>query len=101
MLDFDVGRSLFATPPGSTNFKLKPVIRVVAEELAGRITGTVLPVDIDAMVMAVSAALADTATAMVEPGTGEYVIGALLEGSYDVTAMANATPLAKDGFQVS
>ncbi|RKZ10955.1 hypothetical protein DRQ32_06635 [bacterium] len=88
MLDFDVGRSLFATPPGSTNFKLKPVIRVVSEELAGRITGTVLPVDIDAMVMAVSAALEDTATAMVEPATGEYVIGALLAGSYDVTAMA-------------
>jgi hypothetical protein len=88
MLDFDVGRSLFATPPGSTNFKFKPVIRVVAEELAGRITGTVLPVDIDAMVMAVSVALGDTATAMVEPGTGEYVIGALLAGSYDVTAMA-------------
>ena len=88
MLDFDVGRSLYAAPPGSTNFKLKPVIRVVSEELAGRITGTVLPVDIDAMVMAVSAALGDTATAMVEPGTGEYVIGALLAGSYDVTAMA-------------
>jgi hypothetical protein len=88
MLDFDVARSLSATPPGSTNFKLKPVIRIVSEELAGRIKGTVLPVDIDAVVMAVSAALGDTATAMVEPATGEYVIGALLAGSYDVTAMA-------------
>jgi hypothetical protein len=88
MLDFDIGRSLFATPPGSDNFKLKPVIRVVSEELAGRIAGTVLPVDIDAMVMAVSVALGDTSTAMVEPATGEYVIGALLAGSYEVTAMA-------------
>lgn len=88
VLDFDVGRSLLATPPGSTNYKLKPVIRIKSEQLAGRITGTVLPLDIDAMVMAVSSDLADTATTRVEAGTGGYVIGALGAGSWDVTAMA-------------
>ena len=88
VLDFDVGRSLIATPPGSTNFKLKPVIRVVAEELSGAVEGTVLPVDIDAMVMAVSADLADTATVYAEAGTGQYRIGALLPGEWTLSAMA-------------
>jgi hypothetical protein len=88
VLDFDVGRSLIATPPGSDNYKLKPVIRVAAEELGGAIEGTVLPVDIDAMAMAVSADLSDTATVYVEPGTGAYRIGALLPGDWTVSAMA-------------
>lgn len=88
VLDFDVARSLLATPPGSTNFKLKPVIRVLSEQLAGRIVGSVLPVDIDAMVMAVSADEADTATTPVEAGTGGFVLGALAPGLWDVTAMA-------------
>lgn len=88
VLDFDVGRSLFATPPGSTNFKLKPVIRVIAEEISGAIAGTVLPADIDAMVMAVSADAGDTATTYVEEGTGAYEIGSLPPGDWSVTAMA-------------
>lgn len=87
-LDFDVGRSLIATPPGSTNFKLKPVIRAVIDELSGSISGTVLPTGIDAMVMAVSEDLADTATTYVDADTGDYFIGALLAGSWDVTALA-------------
>ena len=88
ILDFDVGRSLFAAPPGSTNFKLKPVIRVVAEDISGGVSGTVLPVDIDAMVMAVSADLSDTATVYVEAGTGAYQISALTPGDWSVTALA-------------
>jgi hypothetical protein len=88
ILDFDVGRSLFAAPPGSTNFKLKPVIRVIAENISGGVSGTVLPVDIDAMVMAVSADLSDTATVYVEVGTGAYQISALTPGEWSLTAMA-------------
>lgn len=87
-LDFDVGRSLIATPPGSTNFKLKPVIRAVIDELSGSISGAVLPTGIDAMVMAVSEDLADTATTYVDADTGDYFLGALLAGSWDVTALA-------------
>jgi len=88
ILDFDVGRSLFATPPGSTNFKLKPVIRVIAEDVSGAIAGTVLPVDIDAMVMAVSSDDSDTATVYVEAETGAYQLSALVPGDWSVTAMA-------------
>lgn len=88
ILDFDVGQSLFATPPGSTNFKLKPVIRVIAEDVSGAIAGTVLPVDIDAMVMAVSSDEVDTATVYVEAGTGAYQLSALVPGEYSVTALA-------------
>lgn len=88
VLDFDVGRSLFAAPPGSDNFKLKPVIRVVAEELGGGLEGMVVPLAIDAMVMAVSADLVDTATTYVNGETGGWTIWPLLPGDWSVTAMA-------------
>lgn len=88
-LDFDAARSIIATPPGSTNYKLKPTIRVVQTVLSGFISGTVLPVGIDGLVLAISAATEDTVTTAHPDGvTGAYVLPALLPGLYHVIAGA-------------
>jgi hypothetical protein len=41
LLDFNVDRSVHATPPGSTNYSLKPVIPAVVKVLSGTLTGAV------------------------------------------------------------
>lgn len=87
-LDWDACRSLVETPPGSGNWKLKPTIRIMETLVSGSISGTVLPLDIGASVMAVSSDLADTAITQVDPVDGGYMLQALRAGSWDLTASA-------------
>lgn len=89
ILDFDIAQSLHESPPGSGNYKLKPTIRVMQVVLSGTISGTVTPTGIGAVVYALDPATADTVTTtIVDPDTGEYVLQALLAGTYDVLAGA-------------
>lgn len=88
-VDFDVAQSLHEAPPGSGNYILRPTIRLVQNVLSGTISGTVTPTGIGAVVFAMDATTNDTlTTTLVDDATGEYVIQALLEGTYDVRAEA-------------
>ncbi len=87
-LDWDACRSLVETPPGSENWKLKPTITIMESSIAGSISGTVLPLDIGANVMAVSSDLADTSITQVDAVSGAYMLRPLHAGSWDVTAFA-------------
>lgn len=88
-VDFDVARSLHEAPPGSGNFILRPTMRLVQTALSGTISGTVIPTGIGAVIYALNPASGDTvATTLAEPATGEYVLQALLAGTYDVRADA-------------
>ncbi|MCB2213348.1 DUF4382 domain-containing protein [bacterium] len=86
-LDFDAGSSIIVT--GNEQYKLKPVIRVAANETSGTISGTVLPPA--AQPMAWTTLGDDTVSTYASDLTGEFKLMALPEGSYDVTV----TSLAK------
>jgi Domain of unknown function (DUF4382)/Carboxypeptidase regulatory-like domain len=92
LLDFNAARSIHATPPGSTNYSLQPVIPAVLKVLSGTITGTVT---LDGTTPAANAQVAvyQAGTGMVagtEVNTsqtladGTFKVWALLAGSYDV-----------------
>lgn len=88
-VDFDVARSLHESPPGSGDYILRPTIRLVQTTLSGAISGTVLPVGIGVILLALEPASGDTvATTLADPVTGGYVLPALLAGIYDVRAEA-------------
>ncbi|HOX27053.1 MAG TPA: DUF4382 domain-containing protein [Candidatus Krumholzibacteria bacterium] len=88
-LDFDLAQSLHEAPPGSGNFILRPTIRLIQTVLSGSISGTVEPVNIGAVVYALSPATGDTmASTLPDTLTGDYRLQALLAGVYDVRADA-------------
>ena len=88
-IDFDAGQSIVENPPGSGNYKLQPTIRLVQTVLSGTISGTVTPLKIDAMVIAYEAGTETVVTSTyADTTTGEYVLTALLEGSYYLEAKA-------------
>jgi hypothetical protein len=87
-LDWDACRSLVETPPGSGIWKLKPTIRVLQRDLSGSISGTVLPLDIGAAVLAVSVDGADSAVTQVDPVDGGYRLMPLLPGRWNLEAYA-------------
>lgn len=88
-LDFDAARSLHETPPGSGDYMLRPVVRVISDVLSGAITGTVTPLGIGATVMALHPASGDTVTTTFASLTdGGYELAALLAGTYHVAASA-------------
>jgi hypothetical protein len=90
VLDFDAQRSVYESPPGSGAYSLKPTIRVAVANETGSIAGQVLPFTAPAAVMAVENASADTVTTtIVDLTDGTYVLSALPEGTYDVSAWAN------------
>ncbi|HKI85042.1 MAG TPA: carboxypeptidase-like regulatory domain-containing protein, partial [Candidatus Krumholzibacteria bacterium] len=63
-------------------------ITIMESSIAGSISGTVLPLDIGANVMAVSSDLADTSITQVDAVSGAYMLRPLHAGSWDVTAFA-------------
>jgi Domain of unknown function (DUF4382)/Carboxypeptidase regulatory-like domain len=92
LLDFNAAQSIHATPPGSTNYKLQPVIPAVLKVLSGTITGTVT---LDGTNPAPNAQVAvypagsdmSTATPVNTSQTladGSFKVWALLASSYDV-----------------
>jgi len=87
-IDWDACRSLLETPPGSGRWKLKPVLRTVETIISGSISGTVLPLDIGAAVLAVSSDLSDSTITQVDPVSGGYTLMVLPAGVWDITAFA-------------
>lgn len=88
--DFDVAQSLHEAPPGSGNYILRPTIRLVQRTLSGTISGIVMPAGIGAVIYALDPATADTVTTtLADSLSGEYVLQALLAGTYDVRAGAD------------
>ena len=90
-VDFDAGRSIRQT---ATGYQLSPTFRVVQDDLVGKISGTVLPVGIGALVAAYEEG-SDRSNAdniitstFVDEASGEYVLQGLEEGSYDLEATA-------------
>ena len=89
ILDFDAGESVSEVPAGSGNYRLQPTIRSVTEVISGTISGNVTPRGIDAMVIAYEAGTTVAITSTyVDEETGDYVLPALLAGSYDLEAVA-------------
>jgi hypothetical protein len=89
VLDFDAERSVKETPPGSGNYLMTPVIRLVQAEQAGSISGTVTP-SVYALITVYEAGTDDVvATTYTDPDTDGFVIQALLPGEYDIEASAD------------
>jgi hypothetical protein len=86
LLDFNVARSIVATPPGSTNYLLKPVIPAVVKVLSGTITGTVMldsttPAANATVEVSQAGVVANTSQTLAD---GAFKVWALLPGTYDV-----------------
>jgi len=89
LVDFDVSRSfVFQGPPGGPkSASFKPVIHATVMDVAGSISGTVLPVEARAGLYAIQG-LDTIATAAADTLTGAYVIRYLAPGTYAVLARA-------------
>ena len=88
-LDFDAGESVKENPPGSGRYKLQPTIRMIETILSGTISGTVTPDSLRTLVTAYEAGTTTVVTSTyTDTLTGEYVLQALLEGTYDLEAAA-------------
>jgi len=80
VIDFDVSVSVHRT--GNGKYMLKPVVRGYLEAAIGGIAGTVIPPSAY-YVEALNAT--DTSGTLVDPLTGEFLIGTVFPGIYDVT----------------
>lgn len=85
-LDFDADRSIHRT--GAGQYKMRPVIRIVVNDVSGSLSGVVEPVDARAMVM--TTAGLDTVVAWADTLTGWFSFPLLAEGSYDLAIGATA-----------
>lgn len=79
-LDFDAARSIVRTGNGS--YKLKPTVRLIVTDLAGRIIGRLLPEGAHASVYAIQGA--DTLQSTESGTDGGFTLGALAAGLYSV-----------------
>lgn len=91
VLDFDAAKSVVKAG-NSGMYNLKPVIRAQMEALTGAIEGVVSPIDTDAVVYAIQGS--DSVSTYPDEN-GEYLIRALLEGTYDVVAVPENENLTK------
>lgn len=88
-VDFDAGQSVWENPAGSGNYQMQPTLRLTANVVSGSISGTITPVGIDALVIAREAGSDVVVTSTyADPETGEYMLLPLLEGDYDLEAVA-------------
>lgn len=85
-LDFDADKSIHMT--GNGQYMMKPVIRVIVDQVSGGLEGVILPVDARAMVWTTSGP--DTVTAWADTLTGAFAFVMLTEGSYDLNISATA-----------
>ena len=89
MVDFDAGQSVWESPLGSGSYRLQPTLRVEAIIISGSISGTVTPLKIDAMVIAYETGTDVVVTSTyVDTTDGSYVLIPLVEGTYDLEAVA-------------
>jgi len=92
LLDFNLDRSIHATPPGSTNYMLKPVIPAVVKVLSGTLSGKVT---LDGTTPAVGAKVEVypagttefveanlTNSSVTQDPDGSFKVWALMPGSY-------------------
>jgi len=80
LLDFDAAKSIVQT--GNGKYLLKPVVRGITAATSGLISGTVLPVESYAEVLAIQGT--DTIGTLADPLTGTFTIGGLAAGTYQV-----------------
>jgi hypothetical protein len=99
LLDFDVARSIVLT--GNGTYKLKPVIRSIAEAQDGAIKGVVSPKESSPAVYAIMNA--DTLGTTFCDTTGHFLIRGLPAGSYTVAFQPSETflPTTKAGVAVT
>lgn len=81
-LDFDAAKSVSPTNDGQ--YRLKPVIRVVANAVSGSISGIISPVAIQSTVTTTVGGI-DIVTTMSDAANGSFMLVALPAGTYDVT----------------
>ena len=79
-LDFDAARSIHVT--GNDRYKLSPVIRVVANQVSGTISGTIDPASSRAAVFTTVGA--DTVSTFADTSTGAFRLVALPANNYAV-----------------
>jgi hypothetical protein len=80
LLDFDVARSIVKT--GNSGYKLKPVIRTIAQAQTGAIKGVVSPVVANPAVLAINGQ--DTVATSYCDSTGHFLLRGLAAGDYKV-----------------
>lgn len=89
--DFDVRRSVHQRGHQGI-FNLRPTLRLIDTVVSGTISGTVATSDAVALpagtLVSAQQAGAEVASAMVDTTTGAYVVGPLLNGSYDLVVIA-------------
>lgn len=99
LLDFDVAKSIVERGNGNGNgnqnerYLLKPVIRVVAQDLNGAIRGTVSPAAAMPQVLAIRSSITvpDTFSTMAD-ASGAYQLLSLPAGTYTVRYFPTGTP---------
>ena len=87
VIDFDVSVSVHQT--GNGKYMLKPVVRGYLETAVGGIAGVVVPPAGAYYVEAVNST--DTAGTLIDLLTGEFLMGTVFPGTYDVTCYAADT----------
>ncbi len=85
-LDFDASRSVHMT--GNGQYKLRPVIRAMANVVSGSLRGVALPLDARAAVEAVSGT--DTLVAWADTLDGSFLFPVIREGLWQVTIAPTA-----------
>ena len=85
VIDFDVSESVHQT--GNGKYMLKPVIRGYLETAVGGITGTIIPPVGAYYVEAINTT--DTSGTLIDQVTGEFLIGTVMPGTYNVNFYAN------------
>jgi len=85
VIDFDVSVSVHQT--GNGKYMLKPVIRGYLETAVGGIAGTIVPPAGAYYVEAVNST--DTSGTLINQFTGEFLIGTVMPGTYNVNFYAN------------
>jgi len=96
-IDFDASRSIVST--GSGKYILKPVIRTYTEAIGGSIKGFVLPAAALPQVWAVQGV--DSVMALPDSTTGNYFIGGVNPGSWNLTLHAQDSSYKDTAFTVS
>jgi hypothetical protein len=85
VIDFDVNESIHET--GNGKYMLKPVIRGYLETAIGGIAGRIVPPAGAYFVEATNTS--DTSGTWINPITGDFLIGTVMPGTYNVTFYAN------------
>jgi hypothetical protein len=86
LLDFDVARSIVLT--GSSQYKLKPVIRTITEAQTGAIKGIVDPKESTPAIYAINGT--DTLGTTYSDSTGHFLLRGIPAGTYEVHFVPNS-----------